>query len=84
MKFTKTKIEELALPSGKSDHIEWDDELPSFGVRIRDGGSKTYVVQYRIGGRGGKQGRETLGSIKKFNSIGEHLEPRQARHGCGL
>ncbi|QOG17525.1 tyrosine-type recombinase/integrase [Bradyrhizobium sp. SEMIA] len=69
MKLTKTSIDQLSLPSDKKDLIHWDDELPGFGVRIREGGSKTYVVQYRIGGRGGKQGRETIGSITKFNTI---------------
>lgn len=58
---TKT-IEALTLPKGKLDHIEWDDELPRFGFRIRQRGgqvSKTWLVQYRIGG---KSQRVTIGN----------------------
>ena len=48
MKFTKEALAALALPLGKTDHFEWDDELPSFGVRLRTRG-KRWVVQYRVG-----------------------------------
>jgi integrase len=34
-----------------TDKIFFDDELPRFGVRVRAGGSRTWVVQYGIGGR---------------------------------
>jgi integrase len=51
----------LKLPPGKIDHIEWDDKLPRFGVRIRQSGAKTYVVQYR--NERGEQRRETLGPV---------------------
>jgi integrase len=66
MKLTKTKIDEFTLPDGKTDHIEWDDELPGFGVRVRESGAKYFVAQYRIGK---KQGRQTLGNVAKFNTI---------------
>jgi integrase len=48
MKITKETVAALTLPPGKADHIEWDDSLPGFGVRLR-GNSKSYVVQYRVG-----------------------------------
>jgi Arm DNA-binding domain/Phage integrase, N-terminal SAM-like domain len=60
VKLTKTKLEELELPPGKTDHIEWDDELPGFGVRLRESGAKYFIAQYRIGK---KQGRETIGKV---------------------
>jgi integrase len=50
----------LSLPAGKSDHVEFDDKLAGFGVRIRDGGSKTWICQYRLGA---KQRRVTLGKV---------------------
>lgn len=60
-RFTAGNVEKLSLPVGKTDHIEWDPELPGFGVRLR-AGSAFYVVQYRIGS---KQRRESLGDIRK-------------------
>jgi integrase len=63
MKFTKNTLATLALPAGKVDHIEWDDELPGFGVRLR-GNARRWVVQYRVGGQ---QRRESLGDLRKVN-----------------
>jgi Arm DNA-binding domain/Phage integrase central domain len=61
MRLTKDAITALTLPSGKADHIEWDSDLPGFGVRLR-GGSKSWCVQYRVGQR---QRRESLGDVRK-------------------
>jgi integrase len=52
MKLTKHSVAELVLPPGKTDHTEWDDELPGFGVRLRkskDGLNKTFRIQFRVG-----------------------------------
>jgi len=61
MKFTKEALAALTLPPGKTDYFEWDDELPSFGVRLR-GRSRRWVVQYRVGTQ---QRRESLGDVRK-------------------
>jgi integrase len=61
MKFTKRAVAELTLPAGKLDHIEWDDEVPGFGVRVR-GDARRWVVQYRVGAQ---QRRESLGDVRK-------------------
>jgi integrase len=61
MKLTKDAVAALAQPAGKTDHIEWDDELPGFGVRLR-GDTKRWVVQYRVGAQ---QRRESLGDVRK-------------------
>jgi integrase len=63
MKLTKDAVSALALPSGKTDHIEWDDALPAFGVRMR-GKTKVWVVQYRVGPQ---QRRESLGDVRKVD-----------------
>ena len=57
MKLTQSSIAKLT--SSKADAIFFDDDLPSFGLRIRAGGSKKFIVQYRLGGI---QRRYTLGS----------------------
>jgi integrase len=52
---TAKTVAALALPVGKTDHIEWDDKLPGFGLRLRAGaGGKTltsFIAQYRLAGR---------------------------------
>jgi integrase len=59
MKLTTTSLRSLTLPSGKKDHIHWDDDIPGFGLRLREGGSASFVFQYQIGT---KQRRMTLGN----------------------
>ena len=59
MKLTAKVIRELKLPAGKSDHLFWDDDLPGFGLRLRDGGSRNWVFQYALGD---KQRRMSLGA----------------------
>src|SRR5262245_36881621 len=58
MKLTQTGIAKLT--SSKADEIFFDDDLPRFGVRLREGGSRKYVVQYR---QGGIARRYTIGSV---------------------
>jgi integrase len=61
MKLTIKSAGAAVLPEGKSDHIIFDDDIPGFGIRLREGGSRTWVYQYRIGS---KQRRMVLGSAK--------------------
>jgi len=51
---------DAAKVTGK-EYFIWDDELPGFGLRVLASGRKTYVVQYKIGGRGGETRRKSLG-----------------------
>ena len=62
MRLTPADVAALALPPGKADHIEWDEALPGFGVRLR-GKAASWVVQYRIGRQ---QRRESLGDVRKI------------------
>jgi integrase len=62
----------LTLPAGKAETIVFDDGLPGFGVRLRAGGKRTWIVQYRIGS---KQRRVTLGTV-------EALDPDRARQAA--
>ena len=69
MKLTKATTGRIALPHGKTDAIFFDEDDPGFGLRIRGGGKRTWVVQYRVGG---KQRRVTLGTLNA-------LDPEKAR-----
>src|SRR5262249_9405704 len=64
MKLDFRSIVAAALPPGKIDHIEWDSDLPSFGLRIRAGGNRSFIAQYR--GPDGRSRRVTIGAITKL------------------
>jgi integrase len=62
IRFTDAFVRKLALPAGKTDHIQWDPDLPGFGVRLRPG-KASFIVQYRIGS---DQRRKSLGDVRKI------------------
>jgi integrase len=67
MKLTNASLARLKMPAGKSDHIEFDETMPGFGVRIRNGGAgehRTFIAQYKIGTR---HRRVNLGNVTKVN-----------------
>lgn len=37
--------------SRQTDYVVWDDDLPGFGIRVFASGKRSYVIQYRAGGR---------------------------------
>ena len=49
MKLTKATVERLKLPPDKNEAIWFDGGLPGFGIRIRAGGKRTWIAQYRSG-----------------------------------
>ena len=60
MNLTAKNVATIALPDGKSEAIFYDDALPGFGVRVRAGGARTWIYQYKIGNQ---HRRITLGSL---------------------
>ena len=46
LKLTKRLIESTTVTPGQ-DSILWDSKVKGFGVRIRGGGTKTFILQYR-------------------------------------
>lgn len=58
------------LVPGRWDIFLWDSELSGFGVRVTAGGAKSYIYQFRMGGRGSTTQRYT---------IGRHRSPWTAR-----
>ena len=65
MRLTKIKIAKVAVPSGKNEIIKFDDDVPGFGLRVRAGGSATWIFQYR---QGSKQRRLSLGSASAITA----------------
>jgi integrase len=59
MKLNAKGIRALKLADGKSDQLFWDDEIPGLGLRLRAGGSRSWVFQYALGQ---KQRRLSLGA----------------------
>jgi integrase len=74
MKFTKTNVLTLRPEPGKSDITIWDDAMPGFGIRFRNGGTGAYVVQYSLDGRQAKIG---LGKVGKVTFEAAQNEARQ-------
>ena len=60
MKLTDSSARALRLPHGVADKTWFDDDLGGFGVRVRDGGARSWLVQYDVGGKSHKM---TLGSV---------------------
>ena len=65
MKLTKANVARLKLPTGKTEVIHFDDTLRRFGIRIRAGGKRTFIVQYRTGTH---QRRLTLGDVAAMSA----------------
>ena len=63
MKITATSVRSLALPEGLREKTYFDDDLPGFGVRVRAGGSRTYVCQYKFGSQHRQLNLGAVGSI---------------------
>lgn len=74
MKLTEANVRSFQAPAGKADHIEFDDSMPGFGLRVRGGKAKYYVAQYRIGS---KSGRTTLGNAGKITLTDAKAHARQ-------
>jgi integrase len=51
MRLTTATIEGLKLDTGVVDKIVFDDDVPGFGIRVRASGVRTWIFQYKIGGR---------------------------------
>jgi integrase len=60
-KITKRAVDAIpAAPAGKRNYL-WDDTLKGFGLMVTDTGARSYLIQYRVGGRGSPTRRVTIG-----------------------
>ena len=51
MRLTAATVSALKLDADVTDKIFFDDALPGFGLRVRASGARTWIYQYKIGGR---------------------------------
>jgi integrase len=58
-KITKRRVD-ATEPAGK-DVLVWDTELKGFGLKVTPAGQKSYLLQYRMGGRGTPTQRVKIG-----------------------
>jgi integrase len=61
------------LPTG----LHWDAELPGFGLRVGASGVRTFIAQVRLGGRGAKQRRVSIGRWGTWTLETARCEARQ-------
>lgn len=59
MRLNKNSASQVKVPTGKSEVVVFDDDIPGFGLRVREGGSRNWIFQYR---QGAKQRRVSFGS----------------------
>ena len=57
-KLTKRFVDDLSAKSSR-DAVFWDDDLPGFGVRVKESGARSFLVQYR--NASGRSRRLTIG-----------------------
>jgi integrase len=50
MRLTDATVADLTVPDGKTEIIAFDDGLAGFGVRVRQGGSRRFIYQYKLNG----------------------------------
>ena len=76
MKLTATNIRTAAIPAGKSEAIFFDEDVPGFGLRVREQGSRTFIFQYKLGT---KQARMSLVAASALN-IGDARKTAENLH----
>ncbi len=69
-KLTKQFVDRCEVPVGTTDKTFWDRELAGFGLRVRQSGKKSFILQYR-----NLHGRERKMTLGRYGA----LTPREAR-----
>lgn len=87
MKLTQKTLPTLVLPAGKSETIIFDEDLPGFGLRIREGGARSWIYQFKLGRR---NWRVTLGNaialspaLARKTAVEMHAQVRLGKDPAG-
>jgi integrase len=65
MRLNRATVSRLSIPEGRTEAIIFDEALPGFGIRLRAGGKRTWIAQYRLGT---KQRRLSLGNAQALDA----------------
>lgn len=73
LKLTKRSVD-AAVPAADRDTFIWDEDLSGFGLKVTKAGTKSYLVQYRMGGRGAATRRYSIGRQGTWTPITARAE----------
>ncbi|WP_187640145.1 integrase arm-type DNA-binding domain-containing protein [Bosea sp. F3-2] len=81
MLLTDQSVAKLTIPEGKAELIVFDDREPGFGVRLRAGGKRVWICQYRAGGQ---QRRVTIKSVAELTAAKARDRAKALKAGVTL
>ena len=67
LRLTKKAIDDL--PKEEKERSYWDDQLAGFALKVTPAGKKVFFVVYRMGGRGARQRKYTIGTYGKITPV---------------
>ena len=74
-KLTKSFVDRLSVTG--QDYVAWCSDVIGFGVRVRPSGARSFVCQYRVGGRNSVARKVTIGSVAKLTVDEARAEARR-------
>ncbi len=81
VKLTDGSVASLKLPDGKAELLVFDETLAGFGIRIRAGGKRSWIAQYRIGQQ---QRRLSLGAVGVLDAAQARKRAKEVLARVGL
>lgn len=77
--FTADRIARFECEAGKRQTLFWDAKTPGLGMRVSDGGSKSYIFESRLDG---KTIRTTIGDIRTWTIAKAQAEATRLKSLC--
>lgn len=76
VKFTAARVRDFSCPDGKRDATLWDSQTAGLGLRVTEGGSRSYIFMFRIHG---KAARYRIGGAEHWDIDQAQSEARRLR-----